>query len=301
MLLFSLEKFRYLVRAILLGAKLEQSFFNVRRFPNQELFLTIKSKVANQECCVLGTIAPPDENLLTLLLLSHTLKKEGAKKVVALLPYLGYARQDKPMEKEGSGLAWIGSLLASAGIDTLVTVDLHNPKSTPLLKLPVISLESSELFAAALRKDKTKFDSILAPDEGARERCEQIRKAWGLLQPVAYCKKERGIRGVRVSAVVGKLFGPRILIHDDILDTGETLIAAAEAARRAGTREITIAITHGLFTGSAWRKLWSLGVKKIYVSDSLPSAKKQAGKNIKIVSLAPLLKNYLQLPHDAVN
>lgn len=294
MLLFFLEKFRYLARLLSRSAKLRRSPFRLCRFANKELFLTLKNKVAGQECYILGTIAPPDENLLSLLLFGHTLKKEGARKVIALLPYLGYARQDSAAKNKSLGLAWIGSLLASVGVDAITTVDLHNPLSAPLLKLPVISLKISELFATALLKNKLKFDAILAPDKGARERCEQLRWAMKINHPLAYCKKKRGIRGAHISGIVGELRGSRVLIHDDILDTGGTLIAACRAARRQGAREITVAVTHGLFTGSKWRQLQQLGVKRIYVSNSLPSALKHKGKNIKIVSLAPLLNVYVQ-------
>jgi ribose-phosphate pyrophosphokinase len=297
MLLFSLEKFNYLAHPLLRSAKFRLGYFSAQRFSNNELFLTIKNKVAKQKCYILGTFARPDENLLSLLLLSHTLKKEGASEVVALVPYLGYARQDKAEEKESLGLAWMGGLLAASGIDEIITVDLHNPKSIPMLKSPVVSLKSNELFAAALSHDKIKFDSILAPDEGARQRCEELGRTLNFSQPIVYCQKTRGPRGVSVSDIAGQLRGPRILIHDDILDTGGTLIAACRTARRVGAKEITIAVTHGLFTGTKWRQLWRLGVKKIYTTNSLPSAIAQRDKRIKITSLAPLLGDYLKKPN----
>ncbi|MBI2038099.1 MAG: ribose-phosphate pyrophosphokinase [Candidatus Magasanikbacteria bacterium] len=293
MLLFSLEKFNYLARPLLRAPKLEIGIFKMRRFSNNELFLTVKNKVDGQKCYALGTFAPPDENLLKLLLLSHTLKKEGAREVIAVVPYLGYGRQDKADEMESLGLAWMGNLLAASGIDKIITVDLHNPRSVPLLKTPVIFLKSNVLFASAILKDKIKFDSILAPDEGALERCGELGKALNFTDQIVYCRKTRGPEGVSVSGIIGKLRGPRILIHDDILDTGGTLIAACQAARRAGAEEIIIAVTHGVFTGAKWNQLWKLGVRKIYTTNSLPSAMTQKSKKIKIVSLNSLLSDYL--------
>lgn len=294
MLLFSLKQFNYLARPLSRSAKFARGQFKARRFPNGELILTIKNKVAGRDCYLLGTFAPPDENLLDLLLLGHTLKKEGARKVTALVPYLGYGRQDKNEKNKSLGLAWMGNLLTASGVDKIITVDLHNPQSIPLLKIPVVSLKSNELFAAALNQDKIKFDSILAPDEGARGRCEQLKQALKTTAPLAFCKKTRGPGGVSVSGIVGQWRGPRVLIHDDILDTGGTLIAACQAARQAGAKEIVIAVTHGLFTGEKWRQLWRLGVKKIYTTNSLPSAMAQTNKKIKIISLAPLLTDYLK-------
>jgi len=293
MLVFSLEKFNYLARPLLKFLKLEAGKFTMRRFSNGELFLKIKNNAADQECYVFGTFAPPDDNLLTLLLLAHTLNKESAREVIALVPYMGYGRQDKAEKNESFGLALIGELLAASKINKIITVDLHNTKSIPLLKLPVISLKSNILFASALNKDKIKFNSILAPDEGARERCEELSRALNFLQPIAYCKKTRGSSGISVSHIVGQLHGPRVLIHDDILDTGGTLIAACRAARRAGATEIIIAVTHGIFTGTKWRQLWRLGVKIIYTTNSLPSAMTQKDQKIKILTITPLLTDYL--------
>ena len=266
MLLFSLEQFNYLARPLWRSAKFKRGFFKTRRFTNHELFLTIKNKVAGQKCYIFGAFAPPDENLLNLLLLGHTLKKESARKVTALVPYLGYGRQDKNEKNKSWGLAWMGNLLAVSGIDKIITVDIHNPQSAHLLKKPIVSLKSNGLFAAALNQDKIKFDSILAPDEGARERCQWLKQALKTTAPLAFCKKTRGPGGVSVSGIVGQWRGSRVLIHDDILDTGGTLIAACQAARNAGAKEIVIAVTHGLFTGAKWLQLWRLGVKKIYTT-----------------------------------
>lgn len=294
MLLFSLKKFNYLARRLPLSAKLKQKNFDARRFSNGEWILTLKNNAAGQNCLILGTFAPPDENLLNMLLLGHTLKKNRARAVTAIVPYLGYGRQDKAEKNESLGLAWVGDFLTASGIDKIITVDLHNTASAPLLKTPVISLKSAALFAAALKKDGVKFDSILAPDKGARERCEELKQAAKTALPVAYCEKTRGPAGVFVSGIAGQLTGPRILIYDDILDTGETLIAACRAARRLGVREITVAVTHGLFTGKKWHELWKLGVKKIYTTDSMPQVFAKRDKKIKIIPVLPLLIKYLK-------
>lgn len=294
MFLFSLEKFNYLARPLKRAAKLKAGIFWTRRFANNELFITIKNKIAGQNCYLLGTFAPPDENLLSLLLLSHTLKKEKARQVTALVPYLGYGRQDKDEKNKSLGLAWLGNLLSASGLNKIITVDIHNPRRLALLKVPVISLSSAGIFAAALKKDKVKFDCILAPDHGALARCQLLKKTLKSGTPVIFCQKTRLPDGVYVSGIKGNFKGPRVLIHDDILDTGGTLVAACKAARRAGAKEIIIAVTHGLFTGTKWKQLWRLGIKQIYTTNSLPSATAQTNKKIKIISLVSLLSTYFK-------
>lgn len=107
---------------------------SLARFPNQELHASVQNRVANEACLILGTIAPPDEQMLTLLLLSHTLKKEGARTITTLLPYLAYARHEKPEEGASLATAWVGVLLQASGIDDVITIDVHTPAAVRRLQ-----------------------------------------------------------------------------------------------------------------------------------------------------------------------
>jgi ribose-phosphate pyrophosphokinase len=120
------------------------------RFSNGELYLRLNEDVEGRACAVFGSLAPPDEQMLNVLLLAHTLTREGARRVVAVLPYLGYARQDQADPGQSLGAAWAGALLEAAGVQAVVTVDVHSREAVECLSLPIVSLSPAGDFAAAL-------------------------------------------------------------------------------------------------------------------------------------------------------
>jgi ribose-phosphate pyrophosphokinase len=266
---------------------------SIDRFPNQELHAVIQTNVAREECLVLGTIAPPDEHLLATLLFSHTLKKEGARTIIALLPYLAYARDDKQKTGQSIATAWVGALLQASGIDEVITVDVHSTTAQRLLPMPVVSLSPADLFAQEIKRLSLLNATIVAPDEGARDRCQAVARAAGMTEEVVVLEKRRTREGV-VHVSSSESVGPQAVIVDDILDTGGTLVSCCEQLQQRGVRDITILVTHGLFTGVLWQRLWSLGVKRIYCTDTVPQAKERPSENIRIVSVLPLLSQYLQ-------
>ncbi len=260
----------------------------VARFSNGELYARIESPVDGLVCAVLGSLAPPDERLLSVLLLAHTLKREGAGRVLALLPYLGYARQDRADIGESLGIAWAGDLLRAAGVEEVITLDLHSRRAAACFGVSMRSVSPASLFADALTRDGLGELSVVAPDEGALERCEAVAQAAGIHTPIAYLRKRRDRDRVSHSELVGEVM-PRVAIVDDILDTGATLLSACAELRRAGVREITVCATHGLFTGERWRELFSLGVRRIYATDTIPAARTHADAIIQVLPAGRLM------------
>lgn len=293
MLLFVFPAYAKLGSELAASLGLQLGHFSIDRFSNQEVHAAIESSVVNEECLLLGTIAPPDEQLLSTLLLSHTLKKERARKIIALLPYLAYARDDK--QKAGQSLAtgWIGALLQASGVDEVITVDVHSTRAQGLFPLPVLSLSPAELFAQEIKRLSLLKASIVAPDEGARDRCQAVAKAAGMTEEVVVFEKRRTREGVVHVSISGTV-GSQAVIVDDILDTGGTLVSCCEQLQQRGVRDITILVTHGLFTGVLWQKLWTYGVKHIYCTDTVPSAKERSSENISTVSVLPLLCQHLK-------
>lgn len=262
------------------------------RFANGELYLRLNEAVEDRLCVVLGSLAPPDERLLAVLLLGHTLKREGAKRVVALLPYLGYARQDRADPGQSLGAAWIGTLLAAAGVDELVTVDVHSADAAACLAVPARSLSPAPIFARVVRERGLSDVTLVAPDEGAVARCEAVAQAAGIEAPVAYLRKRRTAGGIAHSALVGDVTS-RVLIVDDILDTGSTLISGCRELRRAGAQDIVVMVAHGLFTGDGWRELPALGVQQIYATDTVPDVRERAGGLVEVLPVGHLLLDAL--------
>jgi len=293
MILFALPALEHLAKALESLPHVQRGHFSIERFANRELHAAIDTPPAGATCLVLGSVAPPDEQLLSALLLSHTLRKEGARRVIALLPYLGYARGDRSEPGKSLTTAWVGQLLQASGVAEVVTVDLHSPLAHQLFPIPVRSLSPAEIFADALTSLQLTDATIVAPDEGALERCEAVRTAAGIRRPLAHFTKKRTQEGVIHSTLHGTASSHVVLV-DDILDTGGTLLSACEALQRLSVEEIIIMATHGLFTGSRWERLWSLGVTRIYCADSVPPPQTLSmSSRIVVPSVAPLLVDFL--------
>lgn len=290
MIVFGLPHYERLAATIADEAQLQQGQCRVDRFANRELHATIETAVGGEDCVLVGSVAPPDEDLLSFLLVAHSLRKEGARSIVAVLPYLGYARQDHPEPGRSLAAAWVGVLLQGCGVTEVVTVDVHSPRAHDLVPVPLHSLSPAPILATTIRAFAKPDVTIVAPDEGARERCEAVRQAAGITRPVAYFLKKRTAEGVTHSALHGSAGGLAVVV-DDILDTGGTLVSACEALRAAGVREILVMVTHGLFTGTRWQKLWSLGVTTIYCLDTV--ALPTTDTRILGLGVAPLLAGWV--------
>ncbi len=288
-MLFAMPRHAFLAGRLASLTGLPQGHAVVGRFPSGELRATLETPVAGRPCLLLGAVAPPDEDLLGTLLLADTLRKEGARRVTALLPYLAYARQD--VEEPGRSLAaaWLGRLLQASGVDAVVTVDVHSRRIHDLFPLPVRSLSPARLFADWVPADDP---TVVAPDEGAIERAEALRREAGIRRPIAHFVKRRTAEGVAHTALVGEV-SRRAVVVDDILDTGGTLVSACERLQQAGVEDIVVMATHGLFTGSRWRRLWALGVRRIYCTDTVPPPQEVTGQALTVLSSAPLLAAHL--------
>ena len=285
-LLFSLPTMHSLAD-LLTQSGLLQADCRIARFPNGEIYISVPASARNQTCLVLGTLAPPDAQLLAMLLLCHALHGEGAARVIALLPYLAYMRQDRPEAGRSLATAWLGGILPASGIDEVVTVDIHSPHAAMLLPVRLTDLSPASLFAEVLLRDGLREATLVAPDEGAIARAEAVRVAAGVTVPIAHLVKQRTATGV--SSTLQGTVSRRAVVVDDLLDTGGTLLACCAALQRAGTEEITIMVTHALFTGSAWQQLWELGVRRIYCTDTVPLPPSIDDARIEVLSIEPLI------------
>ena len=293
-MLFAFPDYQQLASALQGIAGLESREFFKARYDNQEMHAAIPGHLAGEPCFILGSIAPPDEQFISFTLLAHTLREHGASQITAILPYLAYARQDKVKEGESLGTAWAGSLLKASGVDRILTIDLHSERDEQLFQIPLLSLSPASLLAKEIHSRGLADATIVAPDHGAVRRCEAVRAAAGL-PPVdtPYFEKKRMDHGIVHSGLMGETCS-RVILIDDMLDTGGTLISACEKLGRVGVDEIYIFVTHGLFTGEGWRQLWSLNVKHISCTDTIPpSAATLTDHNISILSMAPLLRDAL--------
>lgn len=289
MILFTFPEYEYIGSVLRKSPKYNKGSFSVNRYANNEMHITLGTDVRGQECTILGTITPPDTNLVSFLLLADTLKRKGARKVTALLPYLAYTRHDKIVTKESLATAWVGELFERSQVDAITTFSLHSDEDREYIPLPINSLSLSEKFAEIITEYGLTDAALVAPDEGAIDRCEAVKRAAHMQTNVASFKKRRTKTGVTLSQISGTI-KPKVVIIDDMIDTGQTLIACCKKLNALGVRTITIMVTHGLFTGTEWQHLWKLGVDRIYCTDSIPPALLPKDAHITVIPIIPLLQ-----------
>ena len=208
----------------------------VRRFPNGELHVEVPERVAGRRCVIVGSISPPAGNLERLTLVGHALRRAGAQRITALLPYLAYARQDRAGRTESLGLAWAGELSRASGIGEVVCVDLHSKRGAEVLGLGLTSLSPAGLRAGALPEPWRSQVTFVAPDEGTVDRCAAVALAVGVDRPVVWARKRRTPAGVEHLGLVGTP-GRRAIVVDDILDTGDALVSCCRALRDSGVTD----------------------------------------------------------------
>lgn len=172
-------------------------------------------------------------------------------------------------------------------------MDMHSERAKRLFTIPVISLSPAKIFAEAISRFGLEARTIVAPDNGAIGRCQDVQAAAGMpASEIPYFEKQRTATGIRHGGFVGKVT-TRVVIVDDILDTGGTLLSACEKLRQAGVADIDIMVTHGLFTGDRWKKLSQFGVKRIVCTDSVPLRSGVEPGNIVRLSVVPLIAQEL--------
>jgi ribose-phosphate pyrophosphokinase len=263
---------------------------SLNRFPDSELHVEIEETVRDASVYIVQPTSPPvDQHLIELFFLADACRRAGAKTVTAITPYFGYARQDRRASgRDAVGARLVADLIASAGFDRIVSVDLHTTALEGFFTIPLEHLSAVGLLANAARDFVGPDDVIVAPDLGAVKLGERYAELLHL--PMAIIHKIRlSGTAVKVREVVGDVRGKRPMIIDDMISTGATIEAAAQALLAAGCApEITVVATHALHVGSAHEKMAALGLKRLIVTDSVVPAHKPAVPT-QVVPLAPVL------------
>jgi ribose-phosphate pyrophosphokinase len=263
----------------------------IQRFPDGELHVDIHDAIRGDAVYIIQPTGPPvDPWLLELLFLADACRRAGAAALTAVIPYFGYARQDRrACGQEAVGARLVADLLATAGIQRVVALDLHVVSLEGFFSVPIEHLTALSSLIEHVRTHLSPDSVVVAPDLGAAKLAERYAEALHL--PAAIVQKRR-ISGeaVRVRAIAGDVTDRRPIIVDDMISTGATIVAAAGALRAAGSRpELTVVATHGVLVGNARERLANAGVRSLTVTDSLRQLPAPSGLPLTIVSVAPLL------------
>jgi ribose-phosphate pyrophosphokinase len=272
----------------------------VQVFPEGELHVELQESVRGEDVYFIQPTSPPAEkHLLELLMLADAARRAGAARLTAVIPYFGYARQDRRSSgREAVGARLVANILESGGLlERVVAVDVHTEAIEGFFSIPLEHLSAVPRLIASVRTYLGTDGVIVAPDMGAAELAE--RYAGSLELPVAVVHKVR-ISGTEVSvgSVTGEVEGRKPIIVDDMISTGGTQKAAIDALLEVGCEpEITVATSHGLFAGSAEEDLRDAPVERFIVTDSVPPPH-GLGLPLEVVSLAPLLASAIDRLHN---
>ncbi|MCX6712973.1 MAG: ribose-phosphate diphosphokinase, partial [Candidatus Vogelbacteria bacterium] len=191
---------------------------------------------------------------------------------------------------ESWGVKWLGEVCAASGVDEVVTVDVHSRAAVDNFKVPLNSLLAAEVLAKALKPEFEPSTICVAPDEGAIDNCAKFC-SYNSNNKISHFKKERQESGIKLLDFYGEV-APRVILVDDVLDTGGTLLQACTKLQEKGAQEIIVVVTHGLFSTPAWTRLWDVGVKRIYCSDSNPLVGNIKSPNLIIIPIKELIVEY---------
>lgn len=250
----------------------------VERFADGEIFIEIGENVRNVNCFIVqSTCTPPNRNLMELLIMIDALKRASAGSIVAVLPYFGYARQDrkvKPRTPISSKL--VADLLTAAGATRVVSVDLHAGQIQGFFNIPFDHLFASPVLIDRLERHGYKGEDtvVVSPDAGGVERARIYSKALGC--GLAIIDKRRDKPNVsQVLHLIGDVKGKKAILVDDMIDTAGTLCNAAQAVMDHGATEVVAAATHGVFSGPAMERINNSALSKVLVSDTISQAERQ--------------------------
>ncbi len=268
-------------------------------FPDGELHIEVRESVRGHDVYLLQPTAPPAErHVLELLFLADACQRAGAARVTAVVPYFGYARQDRRASgREAVGARLIADLFGTRGFARIVAVDLHSAALEGFFTPPLEHLTAVPVLVEALRPERRENWVVIAPDMGAAKLAERYAKALQL--PVALVQKAR-LSGTEVSvrAITGAVRDRAPLIVDDMISTGGTVAAAAAALIAAGCEpELTIVASHGLFVGPAVGRLRALRLRRLLVTDSVATTPVDL-LPFEVASVGPLLGEAISRLHD---
>ena len=265
---------------------------SIRKFSDGEIYIEINENIRGNSIFIIqGISSPANDNLMELLLCIDALKRSSAKNITAVIPYFGYARQDrKVVPRTSISAKLVSNLITKAGADRIVTVDLHAGQIQGFFDIPVDNLFSTPIFARHIkRKIKSKNLICVAPDVGGVERTRALGRKLDV--GLAIIDKRRPAPGKsQVMNVIGNVKGKTCIITDDIIDSGGTIVNAADALIKRGAKEVYVYVTHGVLSGEAVEKIKKSKIKNLVVTDTIDNSDKvKKSRNIEVLSISNLL------------
>ncbi|MEE0080641.1 ribose-phosphate diphosphokinase [Catenibacterium mitsuokai] len=292
---FSLSSSKKLAQDIasILGTKVGDC--KVHHFADGEILCEIGESVRGKDVFIVqSTSNPVTENLMEILVLTDALKRASAREITAVIPYFGYARQDrkaKPRQPITSKL--VADLLTTAGVNRVVTVDLHAAQIQGFFDIPVDEMQALPLLIKYFRKKKVQDLCVVSPDHGGATRARKMSEAFDC--PIAIIDKRRPKPNVaEVMGIIGNVEGKNCILIDDMIDTAGTITAGVDILKQKGAKDVYIACTHGVLSGPAIERLSTCAAKEVVITNTIEIPQEKKFDKLVSVSVAGLLAHTIE-------
>ncbi|MDD3719385.1 MAG: ribose-phosphate diphosphokinase [Actinomycetota bacterium] len=265
---------------------------DLKTFSNGELYVRYEDSVRGCDAFVVQTCSEPiNRNIMELLLMIDALERASAKRISAVVPYYGYSRQDKKtLAREPISARLVADLLAVAGADRVLTMDLHAGQIQGFFSGPMDHLTAVPLLASHISRQNFQDLVIVSPDAGRVKMADKYTDYLGV--PMAILHKRRpGHNQAEVLHVIGEVEGKTAVLVDDMIDTAGTLVTSSDALIKAGAAEVYACATHGVFSGPAKERLDASPLKKVVVTDTLPIPEERLSEKVEVLSIASIFAN----------
>ncbi len=266
------------------------------KFSDGEFQISYEESIRGNDVFIIQSTFPPSDNLMELLLMVDAAKRASAKRIVAILPYFGFARQDrKDKPRVAIGAKLVANLLTAAGVDRVMTMDLHADQIQGFFEVPVDHLFASSIFLPFIETLDTSNLIMAAPDTGGTKRANAYAKYLNV--DMAICYKQRKVANqIESMTVIGDVEGKDVLLVDDIIDTAGTLTTAADMMMERGAKSVRALCTHAVLSGPAYDRIEKSTIKELIVTDTIPLKKKS--DKIRVLTIADLFADVI---HSAIN
>lgn len=285
-----------------LGKKIAQEFgqelgdVKFQRFSDGEFQISYEESIRGNDVFIIQSTMPPADNIMELLLMIDAAKRASANKIIAVIPYFGFARQDrKDKPRVAIGAKLVANLLTAAGVDRVMTMDLHADQIQGFFEVPVDHLFASSIFLPFIESLDMTNVIMAAPDTGGTKRANAYAKYLNV--DLAICYKQRKVANeIDNMTVIGDVAGKDVLLVDDIIDTAGTLTTAADMMMEKGAKSVRAICTHAVLSGPAYERLEKSQIKELIVTDTIPL--KQESSKIRVLTVANLFADVF---HSAIN
>ncbi|MEN9795071.1 MAG: Phosphoribosylpyrophosphate synthetase [Bacteroidota bacterium] len=270
----------------------------IRNFSDGEIWVKYEENVRGVDLYIVQSTCAPSDNILELLMLIDAAKRASARRITAVIPYFGYARQDrKDQPRVAITAKLVANLLVEAGANRVITMDLHTPQLQGFFDIPLDHLYASSVTVPMLKRLQLDNVAVAAPDVGGVKTARSYAKLVGDADLVVVDKRRPKHNVAEVMNIIGDVEGKNVIIIDDLIDTGSTFVQCAEALKKQGAKRIVGVCTHPVFSGTAMERIaQSDAISVLYVSDTIPL--KGDHPKIEVYSVAELFAEAIVRTHE---